>query len=173
ELLHMSLRTQMEFDMFYQNGYPAITEFTEHFIPLNTIFPVDKWQKIQHFGLSNFLVKREDLLALLAALPTTLRSVELSFLKFIGERGNYRELLLDIRDTLDWRGRPVSERINVRIHIEWRVWPPIQFLCVDDQVNEYIYGNAANPFRNGTGPFGGLPMAGTTVERDPFDLTTH
>ncbi|RFU34024.1 hypothetical protein B7463_g2262, partial [Scytalidium lignicola] len=172
ELLHMSLRTQMDFNQFYRHGYSAITKFTEHFIPLNTIFPVDKWQKIQHFGLSNFLVKREDLLSLLAAFPATLRSVELSFLKFLSDRGNYRELLLDMRDTLDWRDRPANERIKVIIHIEMQVWP-IRYLCVDDQVNEYIYGNAANPFGNDTGPFGGRPMAGTSVERDPFDLTIH
>ncbi|KAE9572333.1 hypothetical protein CGMCC3_g11727 [Colletotrichum fructicola] len=63
----------------------------DHFIPLRSIFPVETWKNLSHFGLSRFLVKQKDLLDFLAALPQTLRSVELSFLWFLKDSGDYRE----------------------------------------------------------------------------------
>lgn len=59
-----------------------------NFALLRTIFPVEKWQDLRHFGLSNVLVREDDLLSLLALLPTTLPSVELCFITFLGGSGN-------------------------------------------------------------------------------------
>lgn len=59
-----------------------------HFIPLQSIFPVERWPKLQHFGLSNFLIMQSDVISLLAALPSPLRSVERSFLEYLDHGGN-------------------------------------------------------------------------------------
>jgi hypothetical protein len=159
DLLHVSLRLKADYDQIYPDS-------DKHCIPLQTIFPVDRWQKLQHFGLSYFLVKGPDLLSLFAALPTTLRSIELSFLKILGDRGNYRDLLIDIRDTLGWRDRAADERPRVIIHVyESLALRSVQlrYICVDNQANNFLYDDAANPFGHFSG--GNTPMPRMGVER--------
>lgn len=75
-------------------------EFMEQFTPLRTIFPINKWHKLRHFELSNFPVRQDDLLFLLAVMPPILRSVELSFLVFLGDGRNYQDMLTKMRDIL-------------------------------------------------------------------------
>jgi len=160
ELSHVSLRITAGYDQVFESDYP------EHCIPLRTIFPVDQWQKLKHFGLSDFIVQGPDLLSLLGALPTTLRSIELSFLSIIGDRGNYRDLLIDIRRTLGWRDRAVNERPKLIIHVHQSTithfWP-LRYQCVDEQANGFIYDDKENPF--GTRSQGNSPMVGMGVER--------
>jgi hypothetical protein len=159
DLLHVSFRIKADYGQIYPY-------FDEHCIPLRTIFPVDRWQKLQHFGLSNLLVRGPDLLSLLATLPTTLRSVELSFLKILGDRGNYRDLLIDMRDTLGWRDRAADERPRIIIHVYQSLVVRsvlLQYRCVDDQANLFLYDDAANPFGNKSG--GNTPIPGMGVER--------
>ncbi|KAF3391890.1 hypothetical protein DPV78_010658 [Talaromyces pinophilus] len=110
DLRHISLRFTISYSQI-RYGHD------EHFIPLRMIFPFDTWKNLQHFGLSGFLVRVDDLLSVLAALPKTLRSVELSFLYFTGEKGDYYHLLEAMHDTLDWRDRIVDERPVVTIHV--------------------------------------------------------
>lgn len=80
----------------------------EDFIPLHTISPIDKWPPLQHLGLAGFLVMQSNVMSLLSELPSTVRSIDLSFLKFLDTGGHYRGLLWEMRDTLDWRYRPVE-----------------------------------------------------------------
>ncbi|KAM0174026.1 hypothetical protein ACHAPF_006368 [Botrytis cinerea] len=141
DLEHVSLRIAADYGQIYP-------DFEQNRIPLQTIFPVDRWRKLQYFGLSNSIVDGPDLLSLLGALPTTLRFVELSFLEFVGDRGNYRDIFHDIRDTLDWRGRAADERPKLIIHVHGSSMrhTPMRYQCVDDQANGFIYGDKENPF---------------------------
>ncbi|KAH7193883.1 uncharacterized protein B0J16DRAFT_381765 [Fusarium flagelliforme] len=82
-------------------------------ISLSTMFPMDHWPQLEHFGLSGFMLDMNDLVEVLAALPASLRSVELSHLAFTREGDNYESFLVRMRDTLDWSSRP--ERPKVRI----------------------------------------------------------
>jgi hypothetical protein len=143
DLEHISLRTdECDTDPDWSQD-PA-----RHFVPLNTIFPVDNWQCLRHFGLSQFLVRQGDLLSTLATLPATLRSVELSHLVFL--QGNYRDLLADMRDTLSWRTRGRNERPKVILAItkspgtELNIW-------VDKEVNGFLYEDGTNPFKSSVG----------------------
>ncbi|ROT38193.1 hypothetical protein SODALDRAFT_312748 [Sodiomyces alkalinus F11] len=113
DLEHVSLGTNVVPDPDAYATEPGSAGFAAHFIPLRTIFPVEKWPRLRHLGLSRFLVKQKDVLALLASLPDTLRSVELSFLMFLDGGGSFRGLLDDMRDTLGWRERPVAHRPRV------------------------------------------------------------
>ncbi|CAM1509435.1 Fc.00g031740.m01.CDS01 [Cosmosporella sp. VM-42] len=63
------------------------------FIPRKTIFPVVEWQNLTHLRLSGFIVREDDVISLLAALPATLRSLELSFLVFQSGHGTCRTIL--------------------------------------------------------------------------------
>jgi hypothetical protein len=108
------------------------------------IFPFDIWKNLQHFGLSGFLVRVDDLLSVLAALPKTLRSVELSFLYFTGEKGGYYHLLEAMHDTLDWRDRIVDERPVVTIHVP--AYTGYDYWCMDAAVSKFLYHQGPNPF---------------------------
>lgn len=90
----------------------------EHHVPLRTIFPVDKWKQLRNFGLTRFLVKQADIITnLLAAFPSTLRSVELNLLTFVEDSGSYKGLLDDMRDTLGWRERAPEDRPKVTMFV--------------------------------------------------------
>lgn len=87
-------------------------------IPLATFLPIAEWRDLRHFGLSRFMVKQSDVLALLHELPLTLRSVELSYFSFDKSEGDYGEFLIDMRDQLGWRARTPKERPRITVHIE-------------------------------------------------------
>ncbi|KAH8690069.1 hypothetical protein BGW36DRAFT_433027 [Talaromyces proteolyticus] len=71
-----------------------------NFIPLKSIFPLDRWPRLRHLALFRFLVNQGDMIGLLVALPETLRYVELSFLLFLEQGGNYRDMLVEMREKL-------------------------------------------------------------------------
>ena len=114
-----------------------------------TIFPVEKWSRLRHFGLSNFIVVEDDVLGFLGQLPPSVRSLELSFLLLIkGVRfGTYYSLLTRMRDSnvLNWRGRPVEKRPRVSICVEFG---PVtgRYICLHEEVDEFLYSEGENPF---------------------------
>lgn len=164
DLQHISMSTDLgpnqEFDV-------AADE--DNVVPLRTIFPVDRWQRLRHFGLSGFVVRQNDLVSLLAAMPASLRSVELSFLFFHGG-GTHRSLLCAMRDGLDWRERPADERPRVRMgagsfgpfvvgHATW----------VEGEVADFLYGEGRNPFGAEGDHRPNHIQMGVGVEQDEFD----
>lgn len=170
DLQHVSLSTGLQPPQSAVDPEFYGTDGTENFIPLRTIFPVDQWKQLRHFGLSRFIVKQEDLVGLLSALPPTLRSVDLSFLFFLKCGGDYRGLLRDMRNKLGWRERSASERPKVIIHLEMH--PRVAGLSVDisRETEDFVYHDGANPFgedesRRGIRVFRG---EGFGTERDAF-----
>lgn len=168
DLQHVSLCTDLG-----ANQEIDVLEEESDVIPLRTIFPIDRWQQLQHLGISGFVVCQDDLISLLAALPASLLSVELSFLHFYGD-GNYRNLLCDMRDKLGWRDRSASERPKViigggggglvAVHVGRATW-------VEDEVSEFLYGDGQNPFgREGDRFSPNQIRLGFGVERDEFEL---
>lgn len=87
DIQHISLFTNM--------AMRTEDEVDETFFPLRSIFPISDWHRLQHFGLSRFYVQKDDVIELLRLLPQTLKSVELSFLLFFPDQGNYQTLLED------------------------------------------------------------------------------
>jgi hypothetical protein len=153
----------------YWNGFGGGS--TEDFVSLLDIFPIGKWStgKLKHFGLFGMQVTQDDLISFLAKLPSTLESVELSFLSMV-EGSNYAGLLTDIRDKLGWRHRPSGHRIRVGISV-----PPVNisgvglYICLDKEVHEYIYGDGPSPFHvSGGNPASYIPF-GTGIVQDEFD----
>ncbi|KAL6399660.1 F-box domain, cyclin-like [Ilyonectria robusta] len=146
DLEHMSLHTNVCRDpggrrIDRLSGGPI-----EDFIPLRTIFPIDKWPRLQHLGLAGFLVMQSDVMSLLSGLPSTVRSIDLSFLKFLDTGGHYRGLLWEMRDKLDWRYRPVEERPKITLRIDLFVRRPGKCICLSRAAEEVIYGYGPNPF---------------------------
>ncbi|KAH7176768.1 hypothetical protein EDB81DRAFT_940639 [Dactylonectria macrodidyma] len=146
DLERVSLRTDVPYEVSCEDW--QADGGNEHFIPLRTIFPIEKWMKLRHFGLSGFIVRQNDIISLLAALPSTLRSVELSFLHFQLGHGTNREFLFALRDNLPWRERPVAERPRITMGWHEENGEPAegQATWVDDEVDAFVYGSGDNPF---------------------------
>ncbi|CAM1509443.1 Fc.00g031820.m01.CDS01 [Cosmosporella sp. VM-42] len=136
-----------------------------HFIPLRTIFPVDKWPKLRHFGLSGFIVRLVDAISLLASLPTTAQSVELSFLLFQKQHG---KLLIAMRNTLDWRERSLKPKVIMGSHLRGKQQNTGRVVWVDNEIYDFIYGNRENPFneRNSDGIYIGSGVGKRRVRAD-------
>jgi hypothetical protein len=104
-------------------------------------------------------------------MPPTLRSVELSFLTFLENGGGqYRELLYDLRDKLNWREHPVSQRPSIKLCLESQ--PPTDVHCIDisREVELFVYCGGKNPFGEDSKTRGRKVFRkwGLGIERDMF-----
>lgn len=137
--------------------------------PLQAIFPSERWARLQHFGISQMLVDLDDLINLLASLPSSLRSVEFNHVALGSLEHNYGDLLRAMRDVLDWRSRPSAERPKVRMvasSLDDDILGDGRYVEVDQAVYSYLYGKGDNPFEaDGHSIY---PGSGG-VERDVFD----
>ncbi|KAJ3544819.1 hypothetical protein NM208_g2847 [Fusarium decemcellulare] len=157
DLEHVALQTEYHEGRAPQGG-------VNEFVSLFDVFPLDHWTKLKHFGLSAMQVAQSDLVSFLAKLPSTLQSVELSFLGFLRDQGNYAGLLSDIRDKLGWRHRPVDVRVKIRVLIKNNLSPIGQYIRLDEEVQNYVYGSGPLPFS----PKGYHDYV-SGVEEDEFD----
>ncbi|KAF4955473.1 hypothetical protein FSARC_11840 [Fusarium sarcochroum] len=163
DMEHMALQTGT-----YQ-GHPSQYWNTSLF----SIFPIEKWSKLKHFGLSGWEVSQDDLISFLGKLPSTLESVELSFLRFGYGKGNYAHFLRDIREKLDWRSRPAHDRVRIRMLFEdgnRNFNQEFRYICLDSEVRDYVYGDGPSPLE--TNEAGTLCMCievGIGVQHDDLD----
>ncbi|KAH7108622.1 hypothetical protein B0J13DRAFT_579688 [Dactylonectria estremocensis] len=178
DLEHISLRTNVVGNPEHRRGewnrLPRSNDeisggTMDHFNPLHAIFPVEKWQRLHHFGLSGSLVTQDDVFSFLSTLPGTVRSVELSFLMFLDHGGNYRDLLYDMREKLGWRKRPAHERPRVTIEVDMPgKRQDGRSVSVSDDVHSFLYGESVNPFGTEKGEFPNKVL-NNRVARDQFD----
>ncbi|KAJ4386832.1 hypothetical protein N0V93_009730 [Gnomoniopsis smithogilvyi] len=164
DLEHVSLRADVT------ESDPDATRATDdrNFVPLLTIIPVDKWSRLRHLGLARFLVRQDDVLGLLAGLPLTIRSIELSFLCFLPERGSYKGLLDDVRDTLGWRDRVPAERPRVTVGLDLDQPVAGRAIWVESEISDFLYEDATNPFGSEGWGVDQVPH-GKGVVRDAFE----
>ncbi|KAF9775264.1 hypothetical protein IL306_006631 [Fusarium sp. DS 682] len=144
------------------------------FVSLFDIFPIEKWSSggLKHFGLSGMQVTQNDLIYFLSKLPSTLESIELSFLSVIDGQGSHAGILADIRDKLDWRHRPLDKRVKVRMLVRLNQPDHGRYICLDKEVHEYIYGEGLPPFdADGEGGSYGMMTQGMGIKYDEFDTT--
>ncbi|GKT51310.1 uncharacterized protein ColSpa_11491 [Colletotrichum spaethianum] len=167
ELQHFSFQTDVEPNPDMRMDALGTGGSLDHFTPLLTIFPVETWTRLRHFGLSRFLVKQNDLLDFLRLLPDTLQSVELSLLYFLKDGGGHRGLLAGMRNDLGWRRRAIKPRVAMGydisrgICVERAVW-------LDEEVRGFLYGDGENPFA--TDENGGNSInPGIGIVRDSFE----
>ncbi|KAH8696179.1 hypothetical protein BGW36DRAFT_451291 [Talaromyces proteolyticus] len=170
DLEHVALSTSVESDPAADAEEKGSAGNARHLIPLRSIFPVDRWHRLRHFALSQFLVKQADVVKLLTALPETLRSVELSFLMFLDQGGNYRDMLAEMRKRLgSWREREEQARPKVVIGINSSGIHKMigRAIWIDKEVGEFLYGAGENPF--GTLYHKNSIRLGCGVVRDVFE----
>lgn len=153
DLRHFNLQINANYARIRPFNVHADVPFPpEHFVPLKTILPpVENWKKLQHFGLSGLLVQVDDLLSVLANLPTSVRSVKLSHLEFMDRDPNaYRNLLVGIRDKLGWEQREVHQRPVLTVHQRRGNIFSMLYACYDKAVNDFVYHGGPDPFRKQT-----------------------
>jgi hypothetical protein len=143
----------------------------ENHVSLFDIFPMENLSngKLKHFGLSGMQVSQDDLISFLGKLPSTLKSVNLSFLAMVEGHGNHATMLADIRDKLGWRHRPASQRIKVSISMIVNQFHKGRYICLDREVQEYIYGDGPPPFIAREGKNHAHFSYGTGIVHDEFD----
>ncbi|KAF5632042.1 hypothetical protein F52700_6560 [Fusarium sp. NRRL 52700] len=160
-------------EIVFQTNYDLSSWFCdmEDSLSLFDIFPVDVFSsgKLKHFGISGMPVLQEDLISFLGRLPSTLRSVNLSFLSLVEGQGNHATMLADIRDKLGWRHRPADQRVKVSISMLLNQFDHGRYVCLDKEVQEYIYGDGPPPFVATEGMIEATFEWGTGIVYDEFD----
>lgn len=172
DLRHFSLRADVVPDPDARALGRGSGGNAEHHVPLGSLLPVEAWTNLRHFGLSGFLVTQGDVVSLLRELPGSLRSVELSFLYFMDGGGDWRGLLGEMRDTLDWRGREAASRPAVVVGHALIVPRCGRAVWADHEaVGSFLYGDGRNPFGEEGGPAPNQIVMGdgAGVVRDAFD----
>lgn len=97
-LEHISLATDLTPNQEF-SPWGAVDLAPGDELRLNDLFPVESFPRLRHFGLAGFHLWQSALLEFLAAMPPSLRSVDLSNLRFYGD-GSYRGLLCEMREKL-------------------------------------------------------------------------
>lgn len=140
-------------------------------ISLFDLFPIEDLSRrhLKHFGLPGMQVAQDDLISFLGKLPPTLKSVNLSFLSLAEGHGNHADMLANIRDKLSWRNRPASQRIKVSISMKLNQYHKGRYVCLDKEVQEYLYGDGPPPFIAQEGRTASLFSYGTGIVHDEFD----
>lgn len=125
---------------------------SEDYLPVLSQFPV---QQLTNLTLEAVVLDKDPLVALLSSL-TSLRSLKLRGVTYrnYGEDGiqgllyicqNHGELLSDIRDKTDWRGRTVRPKVTILLRDP--NWAVGQMVRLDSDIDKFLYGNGENPFR--------------------------
>jgi hypothetical protein len=133
-------------------------------IHLTSVFPVEDWPSLRHFGLFRFDVSKSDLLDLLKLLPKTLQSVELGLLDLDHDGISWSELLETIHTELPWSND--TYRPSVRIIMPGYEPMTGRGVWLEHEVNQFLYDSAKNPMQKGDS---GNPQYGMGELRDLFE----
>ncbi|KAL3440458.1 hypothetical protein BJX65DRAFT_314756 [Aspergillus insuetus] len=147
-LEHLTLTTTVDANLAYDDEIVPSSNggSRAQFVPLCTILPVEKFHSLAHFGLCNFLVDKDDVIDLLKALSPTLRSLFLGHLWFVKDGGSLEELLEDMREKLDWRGRhDPATRPMVSFSVPTDYSRVGHAIVVEKEAHEFLYGDGPNP----------------------------
>lgn len=115
-------------------------------VPLKSIFPIEKWPKLRHFELARFIVSQSDVVSFLLELPDSIRSVKLSFLKFVDNGNHWHSFLAAMREQIQENRLWSDRRPNVTIGCDQDISLPGRAKWIGKQVDEFLFGKGENPF---------------------------
>lgn len=135
-------------------------------VPLKSIFPIENWPKLRHFELSRFIVSQSDVISFLSELPETVRSVNLSFLKFVDNGNHWHSFLAEMREQIRENCLWSDRRRNVTIGCDQDISLPGRAKWIGKEVDEFLYENGENPFFD---PPLDMVRTGYGTEKDALD----
>ncbi|KAH7466805.1 hypothetical protein FOMA001_g16552 [Fusarium oxysporum f. sp. matthiolae] len=146
---------EMVFKTDYNLGDGSLVGMRDY-VSLFDLFPLDAWPKLRHFGLVGMQVTQENLISFLRQLPSTVRSIDLSFLAILEGQGTHEGNHTDIRDKLGWRSLPLEKRISIRYLVHGgpcqRPSPSPSYICLNKEVEEYVYEGGPLPVESSRHP---------------------
>ncbi|SCO91963.1 uncharacterized protein FRV6_16091 [Fusarium oxysporum] len=146
---------EMVFKTDYNLGDGSLVEMRDY-VSLFDLFPLDAWPKLRHFGLVGMQVTQENIISFLGQLPSTVRSIDLSFLAILEGQGTHEGTLTDIRDKLGWRSLPLEKRISIRYLVHGGPCqgpsPSPSYICLNKEVEEYVYEDGPLPVESSRHP---------------------
>ncbi|KAF5677835.1 hypothetical protein FDENT_9132 [Fusarium denticulatum] len=150
DIQHFSLLTNV---VYVDDYHDPDGEEVDHFIPLQSILPVNDWHQLRHFGLCRFIVKKDNVINVLEILSPTLTSLELSFLIFMPDSGDYHSLVQDMRQKLSWRERDAENQPKIVVCVDVRFASVHGALMMDvsREVTSFMYQDGENPFNEDEG----------------------
>jgi hypothetical protein len=94
------------------------------------------------------IVKKDNVINVLEILSPTLTSVELSYLIFMPDSGDYHSLVQDMRQKLGWRERDAESqpKIAVRVDVRFGSVHGAYMMDVSREVTSFMYQDGENPF---------------------------
>ncbi|KAH7310688.1 hypothetical protein B0I35DRAFT_439538 [Stachybotrys elegans] len=136
-------------------------------LPLEFLFTPKSLSRLQHFGLSGFWVRQDDVMQeVLQHLPPTIRTIELSCLEFM--QGHYHGLLTSVYETSGWKERDIQPALKIHLRDPGGIAGRV--LDIDREVEAFLYRDGENPFvmsTNGLNPVCSL-KPGLGVIKDAF-----
>ncbi|KAF4494317.1 hypothetical protein FAGAP_9571 [Fusarium agapanthi] len=141
-------------DLRFDTSIPLVSRTWHNFVgheqngmPLRSMFPIKDWSNLRRFALSRSFFKQRDVIAFISTLPSSLESLELSFLTFFPCEGTYRNLLQDMRCNLDWRERPSSTQPKlIVLVVENELQMDGAAIDVSRAAMDYVCHHGENPY---------------------------
>jgi hypothetical protein len=143
EIEEFRLHTTFIEELYNDGEYPLI--------PLHSIVPVEKWSNLRHFELSGFVISQADCISFLKTLPKSVRSIELSMLRFLDD-GDWYSMLEDMRRMVSertlWGDRDATSRPKITIGVPISNSSPKDGIgrWIEKEVRDFVYGGGENPF---------------------------
>ncbi|KAJ5471184.1 hypothetical protein N7530_008541 [Penicillium desertorum] len=136
EIEEFRLHTTFIEELYNDGEYPLI--------PLHSIVPVEKWSNLRHFELSGFVISQADCISFLNTLPKSVRSIELSMLRFLDD-SNWYSMLEDMRRMGD---RDATSRPKITIGVPISNSSPKDGIgrWIEKEVRDFVYGGGETPF---------------------------
>lgn len=127
------LHTTFSGALYTKDNYPLV--------PRQSIVPVGKWLNLRHLELSGLVISQDDCVSFLKTLPKSVRSIELSMIRFL-DTGDRYLMLQDLR-------RMVSESTSKpRITLGFPISNPElgRAKWIEKEVQDFLYNGTENPF---------------------------
>lgn len=131
------LHTTFSGALYTKEKYPLI--------PLQSIVPVEKWLNLRHFELSGFAISQDDCISFLRTLPNSVRSIELSMLRFL-DAGDWYLLLQDLQRMVSDRDATSKPRITLGLPMSKSNPELGRAKWIEKEAQDFLYNGGENPF---------------------------
>ena len=106
---------------------------------------MEKWLNLRHFELSGFAISQDDCISFLRTLPNSVRSIELSMLRFL-DAGDWYLLLQDLQRMVSDRDATSKPRITLGLPMSKSNPELGRAKWIEKEAQDFLYNGGENPF---------------------------